>query len=374
MTEAKFNPVQLRKARMMRGISMAQLAEQAELSRQSISKYEQGTSEPRGDSILKMAHALNFPTGWFSRDEATAPMGAVFFRSQAASTNKLREMQTMRLQLVAEAERYLSEYIDFPEVNIPTPLDVPVEEITDDMIREMSESVRDLWQLGTGPIGNLTNVLEANGIIVSETTMHSEKLDAVSSWISGRPVIALTDNDESAARRRFNMAHELGHILLHESVEDIFELDNAKYKKLLERQAHYFASSLLLPDDSFMDYLISTDMSFFIEAKQYWKVSISALIYKASQLHLMTENQYLYLQKKISSNHWRKHEPDDDVIPKERPELFKEATEMLIEAKVTDSAKISSDLGFPKEEFETIFRHSLIDKQLSKAPKLRIVR
>lgn len=374
MTEAKFNPVQLRKARLMNGFSMADLAEKASLSRQSISKYEQGTSVPRGESILKIAHALNFPTLWFSKKSDGAPMGAVFFRSQAASTNKQRDMQKTRLQLVGEAMNYLLNYIDFPKLNIPNPLDISIDDISDEMIINMADRVRDMWNLGRGPIGNLTNVVEASGIIVAETTMHNGKMDAVSTWVNGRPIIALTDNDESAARRRYNIAHELGHILLHAGVEDIFELDNVKYKKLLETQANQFASALLLPDDSFMDYLISINMAFFIEAKKYWNVSIGALIYKANQLHLMTEDQYLYLQKKISINHWRKKEPGDDQVEKEHPEMFKQAVEMLFKSNVIRPEQLITDLGFPEEELEATFGIAFGVQSSDKRPKLRILR
>ncbi|MEB3365229.1 ImmA/IrrE family metallo-endopeptidase [Lactobacillus sp. R2/2] len=87
-------------------------------------------------------------------------------------------------------------------------------------------------------------------------------MDAVSTCINDVPLIALTDNNESVMRRRFNLAHELGHILLHNNVENIFDLNNNKYKNLLEKQANQFASYFLIPDESFIDYLVSGSMNF----------------------------------------------------------------------------------------------------------------
>lgn len=375
MTEAKFNPGQLKKARLMRGYTMADLANMTSVSRQSISKYEMGNSTPRGENLFKLASALKFPISFFSKPNSEVPMGAVFFRSQAASTNKLRNMQTIRLDFAAEIVGYISRFIKLPKLNIPTPLEKPVAAITEEDIRQMANSLRTLWALGNGPISDLTNAMEANGIVVAETSMHSNKMDAVSTWANGRPLVALTDNDESAARRRFNLAHELGHILLHSAVENIFELDSTKYKKGLERQAHFFASSLLLPDESFSDFLLSTDISGFLEAKKYWNVSLSALIFKANTLHLLNENQYLYLQKKISRNHWRKTEPFDDQQVKEHPEIFKSALMMLLEAGIISKSQIISDLGFPEEELEAIFGVNFKNSgKISKKPVLKILK
>lgn len=313
--EVQFNPGQLKLARLARGYSMAQLAEKASLSRESISKYERGYTTPRGDSIIKIARALNFPINFFGKSSQPFSTGSVFFRSQAASTNKLREMQKARLEFEIENTNYIAQYIQLPELNIPQPLNIEIKDIKSEDIKKMASKVRQLWKLGNGPIKNLTNSMEINGIIISETTMNSQKMDAVSTWANGRPFIALTNNGESPMRRRFNLAHELGHILLHNSIDNIFELNNKVYKNTLERQANQFASDLLLPDKEFSDFMLSTSMTFFCEAKKYWNVSIAALIYKANSLHLLSENQYIYLEKQLSRNKWRKHEPGDNDLP-----------------------------------------------------------
>lgn len=377
MLEEKFNPIQLKKARLARGLSMSQLAKETGLSRQSISKYEMGTTNPRGDSILKIANTLKFPVNFFGKNNKEIPMGAVFFRSQAASTKKLRDMQKIRLDFAAQSISYISNYITMPKLIIPNPIDLNIKNITSEMINNLAKQVRVIWNLGNGPINNLINIMESNGILITETSMHSEKLDAVSTWVNSRPIIALTDNDESASRRRFNLAHELGHILLHFGIENIFELDNTKYKKILESQANQFASDLLLPDESYSDYLISTDMSFFKKAKLYWNVSISALIYRAYSLHLLNDNQYLYLQKQISKNKWRKHEPYDDKIKKEHPEIFYKSLKMLIDANIVSKRKISNDLGLPLEDLESMFRTDFSTENKASSndfPKLRIIK
>ncbi|WP_255409567.1 ImmA/IrrE family metallo-endopeptidase [Lactobacillus sp. ESL0228] len=373
--EVKFNPNQLKKARLMRGLSMAELANKSSLSRESISKYEQGVTKPRGDSILKLANALQFPTIFFGKSDTTIPMGTIFFRSQAASTNKLRKMQKIRLDFAAQSIRYISDYIKLPQLTIPDTVNLEIEEISNKIIQRKAFEVREIWHLGNGPIKNLTNTMEANGIIITETTMHNEKMDAVSTWANGRPIIALTDNNESVMRRRFNLAHELGHILLHASIENVFDLNNNEYKNLLEKQANQFASNLLMPDNAFIDYLTSTSMSFFRQAKLYWNVSIGALVYRANSLHLLSENQYLYLQKQISANHWRKHEIDDEKLAQEHPIIFKKALNMLLNVNLVSKQDLKMTLGFPVEDLETIFGMSFADDVHSyNEPHLKIIK
>ncbi len=374
--EVKFNPNQLKKARLMRGYTMLELAAKSSLSRESISKYEMGATVPRSDSIVKLANALNFPENFFGKSDQKVPMGTVFFRSQASSTNKARQMQKTRLDFAAQCLDLIMEYLKIPELTIPEPLNLNVEDITDKIINQTAAKVRQMWKLGQGPIGNLTNVMEANGIIVVETTMHNEQMDAVSTWIKGEPLIALTDNNESVMRRRFNLAHELGHLLLHAGVENIFELNNNVYKNKLEKQANQFASNLLLPENSYRDYLISTGMPFFQKAKSYWNVSIAALIYRANELQLLSENQYLYLQKQISRNHWRKHEPGDDQLPQEHPVIFKQALKMIVDANLLSKQEVANILGLPVEELEAFFRTSFkpAETNLNLKPHLHIIK
>lgn len=75
----------------------------------------------------------------------------------------------------------------------------------------------------------------------------------------------LTDNRELFVRRRFNVAHELGHIILHNAVEHD-EYDNKIIKKM-ENQAHLFASNFLMLNEAFMKSLLSTSLENYVNLK-----------------------------------------------------------------------------------------------------------
>ncbi|MEB3365230.1 hypothetical protein SDC49_21915 [Lactobacillus sp. R2/2] len=93
-------------------------------------------------------------------------------------------------------------------------------------------------------------------------------------------------------------------------------------------------------------------------------------------MHLLSENQYIYLQKQISKKHWRKHEPDDNKLPQEHPSIFKTALDMLLDANLVTKQDLISISGLPIEELEAIFRTSFIEDNInmSTKPYLRLVK
>ena len=135
--------------------------------------------------------------------------------------------------------------------------------------------------------------------------------------------VILGEDKESAVRRQFSAAHELGHILLHNESLDIEQISRQEFREM-ESEANEFASAFLLPAKSFMNDLIyPNNLDFYIELKKKWKVSISAMIIRAYKLKAITYNQYQYLMRQISQKGWRTKEPLDDVIQPSRPTILR---------------------------------------------------
>ncbi|ALF14419.1 XRE family transcriptional regulator [Lactiplantibacillus plantarum] len=374
METTQFNPIQLKRARVARGKTMKVLAEETGISRQMISNYELGKTVPSGLNLVKLISVLNFPKNYFSATQASNLHGATFFRSQNAATKRARDMQSVRLSFQNDIYTTLSQYVNFPKVDLPESLDMDVDDITNDNIKFMAMRVRDQWDLGTKtPIENLIQTAEIHGIVVVKTNMTNDKLDAVSEIIEGRPFIMLTDNGESAVRRRFNVAHELGHIVLHAGIESIHDFTSQQLKNTIERQANLFASTFLMPDDAFVESLLSTSLDYYIKLKQYWKASIQSMIYKTYQLGLINDDQKLYLNKKISWNKWRKIEPLDNILEIENPTLFGKVFNMIIDHKVVSQADLLSELKLPFDELECSLGIQLATQKNISEPKLRLL-
>ncbi|HIB1900871.1 TPA: helix-turn-helix domain-containing protein [Enterococcus faecium] len=370
-----FNPKQLTSARISRGMTMKELAERADLSRQMISNYESGKTIPKAESLLKILSVLNFPRSFFSNEVSELTTGATFFRSQTASTKRVRDMQKERLKYLFNIYGKLSSYVNFPKLNLPDVLEKDIYDITEDDIIEKANELRKKWELDlSSPINNLIQIAEKNGIVISEANMSNQTLDAVSRWIVDRPFIMLTDNSESSVRRRFNVAHELGHILLHNSIESIHDYSAQDLKNIIEMQANLFASHFLLPSQAFTDSLLSTSLDYYVDLKKYWKVSIQAMVYKTYSLNLINDDQRLYLNKRISANKWRTKEPYDDTMPVEKPKLLKMVIEMIVNNNVISKNELFQMFKLPKDEVEKITGYNFsYENSQKEIPNLRLL-
>ena len=76
-------------------------------------------------------------------------------------------------------------------------------------------------------------------------------------------------------RIMFDMAHELGHILMHPWSEELDYVSKEEFK-LRERQANMFASALLLPRETFTRDVEAypTDLAYYQFLKKKWKLSV----------------------------------------------------------------------------------------------------
>ncbi|MDD3839226.1 MAG: XRE family transcriptional regulator [Clostridia bacterium] len=349
-------PERLRQARIIRGLTIQELADKIGVTRQSVSQYELGQSNPSSVVLRKIIMVLNFPKGFFYKPSRikNTPSGTAFFRSYATARKKGKDRIEERYELFVEICQYLSQYINFPSVSIPNLEHFNLREyIALEEIEEIANEVRSYWGLGLGPISNVMLLMEKHGFFITRNTIDEKTIDGFSKIEDGRPFIFLSSDKKCAVRTRFDLAHELGHIILHQGIEQD-QLTDKKYFDEIERQANKFAAAFLLPRESFINEVFSTSVDHFLSLKERWKVSISAMIMRCNDVELFTENQHLYLQKQLSQKRWRKNEPLDDVLVPEKPILTKQAFELLLDSGVLNSYQIIEDLKMPIGEIESL--------------------
>jgi len=184
----------------------------------------------------------------------------------------------------------------------------------------------------------MISVMESSGCVVVKEELGGLKMDGVSTWSSEeeRPYVFLADDKASAVRSRFDAAHEFGHLILHQNVTPE-KLNKAEYAEM-ERQAHRFASAVLMPEDSFLRDIRYFDLDSFIALKAKWRVSIAAMIMRCAQLDVISEDHKKRLYMSISQRGWRKGEPLDDTMAGEAPTALSEAITLVI-----DNAKYSRE-------------------------------
>ncbi len=338
----EFNGERLKSARLYRGKTITELADEAEITKQAISQFENGKATPSIETLLKIMNVLSFPREYFYQIDNEITVNT-FFRALLTTSKKDQLIQVTRTKSLAKIYQFLEEYIDFPELKIPE-LDnqnIDIENITLEL--------RKNWDLGINPITNIINVMEKNGIVVSCFTTNENKIDAFTQVHKinevERPFVVLGDDKESAVRRQFSMAHELGHIILHNNSIDVNELTREEYKAM-EDEANDFAAAFLLPKESFIEDVMQypNKLEFYLELKKKWKVSISAMIIRAFRLNVITHNQYQYLMKQLSKKGWRTKEPLDDLISVPKPILLKRAIDMIITNDVMNEHELVNEL------------------------------
>ena len=190
-----------------------------------------------------------------------------------------------------------------------------------DDIEEAAACLRRDWGLGQGPIENLIDLLEGNGIVVARLLEDCKSLDAFSTWQKDRPFIFLNTEKGSPSRSRFDAAHELGHLILHAEC-----LPGDKHH---EDEANRFASAFLLPKETFVKECPRRLIwDHFLELKERWKVSLAALIRRARDLNLISEDTYKRGNVMRNKFGWRTDEPNEPLM--EYPSILKQGVELLI--------------------------------------------
>lgn len=330
-----FNGDRLKIARTYRSMTLAELGDSLELSKQTLSLYENNRVDPDFSVIIKLSRILHFPVNYFLQgDEINIKSGSTYFRSLSSTSKKSRSAEITKVEFIGALYEALYKYIDFPVLNLPE-IDIDNKNLSDEDIENIALITRDWWSLGNEPINDLQYTLEENGLIVTGINVPDRKIDAYSQIIeindNEEYIIVLSIGEKGKARITFDLAHELGHILLHPWTEDIETLSNDEFRER-ERQANKFASSFLLPKETFFYDCkrYPTELEYYIKLKNKWGVSIQAMLYRACDLGIITNNQFQYLMRQINSKGWRIKEPGD--FPHVLNEnIFKMGIKLLLE-------------------------------------------
>ena len=309
--DTKFNGNRLKLARTYRGMTLAELGEKINLTKQTISLYENNKSFPDYSIILKFSRILHFPASFFyQEDEINVDSGSTYFRSLTSTSKKSRNAEITKVEFIGALYEILYHYIDFPSLNLPI-VNISSNELQNDEIEMIANETRLWWGLEKGPIEDLQFILEENGIIVVGSKLKDEKIDAYSQMLSinGNEtfLIVLSTGMRGRSRINFNLAHELGHIILHPWTEDIETISNEDFKER-EKQANKFASSFLLPKETFeLDVnKFPNDLDYYLKLKDKWGVSVQAMLYRSFDLGIISYNQFQYLMRQIGIKGWRK--------------------------------------------------------------------
>ncbi len=312
-----FSPARLTLARELRGLTKTELASRIEKTAAAVGQFENARAKPDPRTLKRLALALGLPLAFFA-DPSSPPrieLDRCHFRSLRSASQRERRRLLARGTIVAELADFLDEHLE--QTYRPNILSAEAPPKNRDEIEALAERMRGHWERGQGPIANMVRLLERNGVLVMRIADDCKRVDAFSFWHGQRPCVFLVMEKDSQSRTRFDAAHELGHLVMHEDV--------SPGDKQLEREANQFASAFLMPRASMLRELPTRlRWPHFVELKQRWKVSLAALVRRARDLGRITESTYrracITLSKRRASGQPEPAEPEPEY-----PQYFEKA-------------------------------------------------
>jgi Zn-dependent peptidase ImmA (M78 family)/transcriptional regulator with XRE-family HTH domain len=311
----KINPDMFRLAREFREITQTELSEKANISQSKITRLESGLyNDISSEEIYRLATTLQIDENFFSQNEDVLSYGssAYFYRKKSKITaSDSKRIHAIVNILRINIKQLLSNVDIKPKRVLPR---LSLEEYGGSPVN-VANALRGYWRLPEGPISNLTGIMESAGIIIISCDFGTRAMDATSLWVSELPPLVFINKDMPGDRWRFTLAHELGHLVMH---------DDAPYEAM-EDEADIFASELLVPEIEIKDQFIKSGklkLRDFAALKPYWKVSMGMLIRKALDQGFITDVQRRYFYMNLNKGGSRATE-EPNPLPKEEPQNHK---------------------------------------------------
>lgn len=356
-TEGFFVHERLIEARDARNVTQKELATSLGVSHPTVSRWEHGDRIPDSPTLNKLADALGVSPTYFLKpmpDHGGAP---IFFRSLASAAARARTKERAKVRWLQHISLTLQASLELPEVDIPEFVSPgSYARLTDGDLENIASEMRAHWKLGQGPIRNMALVAENAGVVIGIDEVGSTTIDGQANWSNAdnRPYILLARDKFTAFRRQMDIAHELSHVIAHRGVS-VQQL--AQDFDLIEHQAKYLAGAFLLPQRSFVAEIPSLSLDGFLSLKPRWMVAIGAMIMRAEQLRVLSEEGAKRMWKYRATRGWAKREPLDSpsVTPVEIPRLLRRSFEEIVSAGVRSKRDLlETDLGLGAPDVEML--------------------
>ncbi|MEW6161369.1 MAG: XRE family transcriptional regulator [Verrucomicrobiota bacterium] len=328
----KFNPARLGIARKRRMLNKTTLASQIGVDLRTIVRWEHCQSAPTDENLRALVSTLGFPQSFFFAPEVDEPLSEhISFRSQKSMTAAEREASLAAGQIAFLISDWVTERFNLPEPKLP--------DLRHFKPEEAARMLRHEWGLGEKPIGNMIQLLEAKGVRVFSLAENTAHVNAYSLWRRNVPYVFL-NTFKSAECSRFDAAHELGHLVLHQ--------DGAVTGRAAEDQANHFASAFLMPEVDLRSALpVIHDLKQLMTAKKRWRVSLAALNYRVHRIGLISEWRNRDFCIAIAKHGYNVSEPCP--IERERSVVWEKVLKALWAEKTTQ-VDVAEQLFLPVSE------------------------
>ena len=358
----------LRQARLLTGMTQEQavtrLGEMGiSLTKAGLSKYERGGSTPSPRILMKLAKVFSVSSDYLFTEPHTDTEW-IAYRKHANLGKKQREQIQAYASGIVEGQVWLREKL-YPGDRPSFPRGMLV--TTHQEAESTAMELRKHWRIGESPIESVANLLEDHGGMVVEYPHEALAFHGLSGWTNKKYPVIVVNGAATDDRKRFTLAHELGHLMMDCSTVDA---------KMEESLAHRFAASFIVPPAVAHRELGKRrrNLSFqeLAVLKEKHGLSIQGWIRRAFDLGIIDQGHYNTLFVQISSRGWRKQEPYA-FKGEERPTKLKQMTlRALAEGIITSTKAEQLCPGCTETVYESDTRRKdkpMSPREIMKLPK-----
>jgi Zn-dependent peptidase ImmA (M78 family)/transcriptional regulator with XRE-family HTH domain len=341
----------LKIARSASGLSLRALADVMGgiVSAQAIGKYERNEDMPSSRVLIALAKALDISEEYLLSEEELSLEGVDFRKKVGASS---KEEAALEARAIYMLERYLAVegllQMRSVEWEQPRSAPHPVADLRD--AEDAARSVREDWGLGNDPIPQLAELLEERGVKV--LSLDLENVDGLAAKVQSKERksvrVIVVKKSTWSERKRFNLAHELGHMVIAPS-DGVDE----------EKAAHRFAGAFLMPADVLRaeigSHRSSISIGELVALKKRFGVSIQALAYRCKDLGIISQSSCARLFKIFSDRGWRAYpyeEPESLAPEVEEPRRFERLCYRALAEGVIGESRVAELLGISVRELD----------------------
>lgn len=315
-------PHRLKQARIAAGMTQDQVVKalarfQVSLTKAGLSKYERGGSAPKPRVLRALAKVVGVEVSFFLEEPKSEVRWLAFRRAARMSKRRqerLKALAESQLELVFTLQQALE---PTKEARLPP---LTTARNADDA-ETAAETLRQFWRLGEQPIESVTAVIEDGGGVVVEAGADEELFDGLSGWANERVPVIVVSSAVSDDRRRFSLAHELGHLFM--------DISTSVERSTREKLAHRFAAAFLVPANTARRELGTRrrhlDFRELAMLKRKHGLSMQAWIYRAGDLGIIESSHLRTLFAAMSARGWRRKEPVT-FEGEERPRKLRQLT------------------------------------------------
>jgi Zn-dependent peptidase ImmA (M78 family)/DNA-binding XRE family transcriptional regulator len=349
----------LKVARSAAGLSLRALSDAIgnRVSAQAIGKYERDEDMPGSGVLLVLAEALDVSIDYLLSADELALEGVDFRKKAVASAREEAKLEARTLHLL---ERYLEleDLLNLRSVDWEQPRSAPhpVADIRD--AEDAARSVREDWGLGNDPIPKFAELLEERGIKVLSVDL--DDIDGLAAKVRRKDrdaarVIVIKKGSWSE-RKRFNLAHELGHMVIapEAGVDE-------------EKAAHRFAGAFLMPADVIRSevgaHRSSISIAELVALKERFGVSIQALAYRCKDLGILNQAAVGKLFRVFADRGWRSPPYAEPALMEpevEEPRRFERLCYRALAEGVIGEARAAELLGISVRELDARLDQNMV--------------